>query len=367
MLRRGLLRSLCHRPRQEVGGFRSAIRALSAGSEAVASNAPSEVEETNPGDDGQEGAKMSLPTNRLELETHLRSRHPKLKEDPRRLWKERLPAKQLRTQEQDREYQRRRNDLKQWRRNFNKALDKELPFDRYAEHDVRDALQHLLGSKRSPGNQTFKAYFFLNIDVKKSNQLIRQSGVLPHGPIRSASVCVFAMSPQLEEARAAGAKYAGGEDLINLYASGREINFTRAIATPQMMSKMAKLARILGPKGLMPNPKHGTLTTNVAEAVALWNTRKFLMKNDRDGVVEAQFGRRELGFEKLLENFAALCLAIYESKPDVIKSNYVRNVKISVEHDKAISVTKDSLNALLSHYESLKAPFMLNGVLTSVS
>lgn len=119
----------------------------------------------------------------------------------------------------------------------------------------------------------------MNIDARKANELVRGSGKLPHGPVRTTKIAVFARSPAAEAALEAGAFLAGQEDLVEQIVESKKVTFNRAIATPEMMPLMAKVARILGPLGMMPNPKHGTLTPDVVSAVKEWTGGKFFFKN----------------------------------------------------------------------------------------
>jgi ribosomal protein L1 len=192
----------------------------------------------------------------------------------------------------------------------------------------------------------------LNIDPRKGDQMVRGIATLPHGLGRTIKVAVFAQqgSEAAEAARVAGAHVVGGEDLIEqiLKSGGGAIDFDRAIATPDMMSKMGKIARILGPKGLMPNPKLGTITNNVTQAVADMQKGQVEFRADKYGLIHAGVGRRSFTELALAENTGALVAAILAARPKAIKhgsgvNNYVLGASLSSTMGPGIAVTVGSL------------------------
>src|SRR5690606_23676556 len=168
----------------------------------------------------------------------------------------------------------------------------------------------------------------LGVDVRHAEQMIRGTVVLPHGTGRDVRVAVFAKGDQAREAEAAGADVVGDEDLAQKVQGGW-LEFDVAIATPDMMGVVGRLGRILGPRGLMPNPKSGTVTTDVAAAVREAKAGKIEFRTDKAGIVHAPLGRVSFTPEQLLENFRALMDALLKARPAAAKGQYVRSVTIS--------------------------------------
>lgn len=175
---------------------------------------------------------------------------------------------------------------------------------------------------------TLEVVFNLNVDPRHSDQMVRGTVVLPHGVGKTARVAVICQNEKIEEATAAGADMAGGEDIIADIQSGK-IAFDRCIATPDMMAKLAPVGRILGPRGLMPNPKLGTVTFDVAEAVRNAKLGQVDFKVDKAGVLHAVFGKLSFEAQAAKENLAALTEAIQRLKPATVKSNYILSAYMS--------------------------------------
>lgn len=170
----------------------------------------------------------------------------------------------------------------------------------------------------------------LGIDPKKGEQQVRGTVTLPHGSGKTRKVAAFVSNAEKEkEAKDAGADPVGGEELIAEIAKTGKANFEIAVATPDMMPKMAKIAKILGPKGLMPSPRNETVTTNVAKTVAELRGGKVAYKNDDTSNLHQVIGRASFSSERLLENYAALMDAVRRSKPATSKGTYLVNVSIS--------------------------------------
>ncbi len=176
----------------------------------------------------------------------------------------------------------------------------------------------------------------LGVDVTKADQNIRGMLSLPNGTGKTVRVAVFTMN-SADEAKKAGADVVGGEDLIEKVAAG-EINFDRVIATPDMMPKMSKIARVLGPKGLMPNPKLGTVTNNVAEAVATAKAGQIEYRAEKKGIIHAGIGKMSFATEKLVENANALIEQLKKVKPASVKGQYILGASVATTQGPGLKV-----------------------------
>lgn len=168
----------------------------------------------------------------------------------------------------------------------------------------------------------------LGVDPKQSDQQVRGAVALPHGLGKKIKVLVFARGAQEEEAKKAGADYVGAEDLLEKIKGGW-LEFDKAIATPNMMATVSKVAKILGPRGLMPNPKLGTVTMKISEAIALEKKGKRSFRVEKAGVVHASIGRISMGLEKLKENYQVFLSALLKAKPPSSKGVYLKSISIS--------------------------------------
>lgn len=168
----------------------------------------------------------------------------------------------------------------------------------------------------------------LGIDPKQSDQQVRGAIALPHGLGKTVRVVVFAKGPKENEAKAAGADYVGAEDLVEKI-NGGWLDFDKCIASPDMMATVSKVAKVLGPRGLMPNPKVGTVTMNVGEAVTAEKKGKLDFRVDKAGIVHVSIGRKSMGADKLKDNFNAFIQAIVKAKPATSKGTYLRSLSVA--------------------------------------
>ena len=168
----------------------------------------------------------------------------------------------------------------------------------------------------------------LGVDPKHADQLVRGTVVLPNGLGKSKKVLVVATGEKAKEAESAGADYVGGEEIITRIVSENWLDFDAVIATPDMMRSMAKVARVLGPRGLMPNPKTGTVTTEIANAVNEVKAGKVEFRVDKTGVIHAPVGKVSFDPTKLLENASSLIQAVLRAKPAAAKGKYVRSATV---------------------------------------
>ncbi len=168
----------------------------------------------------------------------------------------------------------------------------------------------------------------LGIDPKQSDQQVRGAIALPHGLGKTVRVVVFAKGPKENEAKAAGADFVGAEDLVEKI-NGGWLDFDKCIASPDMMATVSKVAKVLGPRGLMPNPKVGTVTMNVGEAVTAEKKGKLDFRVDKAGIVHVSIGRKSMGAAKLKDNFDAFIQAIVKAKPATSKGTYLRSLSVA--------------------------------------
>ena len=182
----------------------------------------------------------------------------------------------------------------------------------------------------------------LSVDTKQSNQQVRGFVVLPHGRGKTVKVLVFTKGEQEKELKAVGADYIGDDDLIDKIKGGW-LNFDRVIASPDRMAKVSKIAKILGPKGLMPNPKLGTVTNELVKAVKAEKMGKVSFRADKNGIIHASFGKLSHGVSKLKENFDVLFKAILKAKPASSKGQYLKKLVLSSTMGPGLNIDLKSL------------------------
>jgi large subunit ribosomal protein L1 len=175
---------------------------------------------------------------------------------------------------------------------------------------------------------TVEAHIRLGVDPRHADQMVRSSVVLPHGTGKTRRIAVFAVGEKVKEALDAGADLVGGEELVKKVQAG-EIDFDVALATPDVMGLVGRLGKILGPRGMMPNPKSGTVTFDIARAVRDTQGGRIEFRVDRFGIIHAPIGKVSFDDDKLRDNFAALMEAIVKAKPSAAKGTYVRTVTLA--------------------------------------
>lgn len=200
--------------------------------------------------------------------------------------------------------------------------------DKNKVYEVTEAIELVKKAASAKFDETVEAAFRLGVDPKRADQQIRGAVVLPHGTGKVQRVLVFAKGEKAKEAEAAGADYVGDADLISKIQGGW-FDFDVVVATPDMMGEVGKLGRVLGPKGLMPNPKTGTVTFDVTKAVNEIKAGKIEYRVDKAGNIHAPIGKVSFDTEKLAENLAALTEALNRAKPAAAKGVYMKNVSIS--------------------------------------
>ena len=200
--------------------------------------------------------------------------------------------------------------------------------DRDTTYPMADAIKLVKSKATAKFDETVEIAMNLGVDPRHSDQMVRGVVSLPHGTGKTVRVAVFAKDAKAEEARAAGADVVGAEDLMEQVQNG-QIDFDRVIATPDMMGVVGRLGKILGPRGLMPNPKLGTVTANVAEAVTASKAGQVEFRAEKAGLVHAGIGKASFSEEALLANAAAFVDAIQKAKPTGAKGTYIKRVSVS--------------------------------------
>ena len=201
-------------------------------------------------------------------------------------------------------------------------------FDRLAVHAVGDAVSLVLKNKKTNFDETVEVALNLGVDPRHADQMVRGVVSLPNGTGKDVRVAVFAKGDKADEAAAAGADLVGAEDLAEKIQNG-EVDFDRCIATPDMMAVVGKLGKILGPRGLMPNPKLGTVTPNVAEAVKSSKGGEIEFRVEKAGIVHAGVGKTSFTQDALVENVNAFVDAIMKAKPSGAKGTYLKRASLS--------------------------------------
>jgi large subunit ribosomal protein L1 len=210
-------------------------------------------------------------------------------------------------------------------KNYQEALK---AFDRNALYEPTEAIAVVKKVAKAKFDETVEVAFKLGIDTRHADQQIRGALVLPNGTGKTRSVLVFAKGEKAKEAEATGADFVGAEDMIAKIEQGW-FGFDVVVATPDMMGMVGKLGRVLGPKGLMPNPKTGTVTFDVARAVKEIKAGKIEYRADKAGIIHAPIGKVSFSEEQLIENYRVLAETLVKAKPAAAKGQYIRSVTVS--------------------------------------
>ena len=197
------------------------------------------------------------------------------------------------------------------------------------EYDIKEALDIIEKMPKTKFDQTVELHVKLGVDSKHADQQVRGTVVLPNGTGKTQRVLVFAKGPKAEEAEKAGADFVGAEELIPKIQNDNWFDYDVIVATPDMMGVVGRLGKVLGPKGLMPNPKSGTVTMDVTKAINEIKSGKVEYRLDKTNIIHLGFGKVSFGAEKLLENYEAVMGAIIKAKPSAAKGQYIRSVSVS--------------------------------------
>lgn len=217
--------------------------------------------------------------------------------------------------------------------------------DRDKRYTLEEAVQLVVETATAKFDETIELAVRLGVDPRQAEQNVRGTVVLPNGTGRTSRVLVFAKGEKEREATEAGADYVGGEDLVQKISEGW-LDFDKAVATPDMMGLVGKIGKILGPRGLMPNPKVGTVTFDVGKAVAELKAGKVEYRVEKAGIVHVPIGKKSFGAEKLLDNANALIDSLVKAKPASAKGSYLRSVAVSATEGPGIKIDPTAVRAM---------------------
>lgn len=206
------------------------------------------------------------------------------------------------------------------------------------EYDIKEALDVIEKMPKTKFDQTVELHVKLGVDSKHADQQVRGTVVLPNGTGKTQKVLVFAKGPKAEEAEKAGADFVGAEELIPKIQNENWFDYDVVVATPDMMGVVGRLGKVLGPKGLMPNPKSGTVTMDVTKAIADIKSGKVEYRLDKTNIIHLGFGKVSFGAEKLQENYQTIMDAIIKAKPAAAKGQYIKSISVTTTMGPGISV-----------------------------
>ncbi|MGM9936191.1 MAG: 50S ribosomal protein L1 [Candidatus Ornithomonoglobus sp.] len=216
--------------------------------------------------------------------------------------------------------------------------------DKSKLYDTDEAMKLVTETAKAKFDETVEAHIRLGVDSRHADQQVRGAIVLPHGTGKSVRVLVFAKGAKAEEAKAAGADYVGEMELVQKIQGENWFDFDVVVATPDMMGVVGRLGRVLGPKGLMPSPKAGTVTMDVTKAVKEIKAGKIEYRLDKTNIIHCPIGKASFGAEKLAENFNALIGAVIKAKPSAAKGQYLRSVVIASTMGPGIKINQAKLS-----------------------
>lgn len=229
--------------------------------------------------------------------------------------------------------------MKKQSKKYTAALEKVEAGKNYS---ITDAIKTVKEVAFAKFDETVDLAFRLGVDPRHADQMIRGALALPAGTGKTVRICVITSGENIKAAEAAGADHVGGDDIVTKIAGGW-LEFDRVIASPDMMSKLGRVARILGPRGLMPNPKLGTVTPDVAKAVTEQKAGKVEYRTDKTGIVHVPIGKKSFSEDQLRQNFNAIVTAIVKAKPSSAKGTYLKSLTISTTMGPGVAI--DTLEA----------------------
>ena len=201
--------------------------------------------------------------------------------------------------------------------------------DKNKEYEIKDALDLIEKMPKAKFDETVELHVKLGVDSKHADQQVRGTVVLPNGTGKTQKVLVFAKGPKAEEAEKAGADFVGAEELIPKIQNENWFDYDVVVATPDMMGVVGRLGKVLGPKGLMPNPKSGTVTMDVTKAINEIKSGKVEYRLDKTNIIHLGFGKVSFGADKLAENYETIMNAIIKAKPAAAKGQYIKSVSVT--------------------------------------
>jgi large subunit ribosomal protein L1 len=218
-------------------------------------------------------------------------------------------------------------------------------YDKTQQYEINEAMELITKTAKAKFDETIEAHFRMGVDGRHADQQIRGAIVLPHGTGNETKVLVFAKGPKATEAEEAGADYVGAEEMAEKIQKEGWFDFDAVIATPDMMGVVGRLGKVLGPKGLMPNPKSGTVTMDVAKAVQETKAGKVEYRLDKTNIIHTPIGKASFGAEKLEENFNALAQAIIKAKPAAAKGQYIKSAVVASTMGPGIKINPQKIGA----------------------
>lgn len=211
-------------------------------------------------------------------------------------------------------------------------------------YETEEAVDLVIQTAKAKFDETVEVHIKLGVDSRHADQQVRGAIVLPHGTGKTAKVLVFAKGDKLKDAEAAGADYFGGEELVTKITSENWFDFDVVVATPDMMGVVGRLGKVLGPKGLMPSPKAGTVTMDVTKAVNEIKAGKIEYRLDKTNIIHCPIGKVSFGKEKLTENFQTLISAVIKAKPAAAKGQYLRSVALASTMGPGVKINSAKLS-----------------------
>ena len=212
--------------------------------------------------------------------------------------------------------------------------------DSNKEYEIKEALDIIEKMPKTKFDQTVELHVKLGVDSKHADQQVRGTVVLPNGTGKTQRVLVFAKGPKAEEAEKAGADFVGAEELIPKIQNDNWFDYDVVVATPDMMGVVGRLGKVLGPKGLMPNPKSGTVTMDVTKAINEIKSGKVEYRLDKTNIIHLGFGKVSFGADKLLENYETIINAIIKAKPAAAKGQYIKSVAVTTTMGPSIFINQ---------------------------
>jgi len=225
-----------------------------------------------------------------------------------------------------------------------KYLEGAKMVDRTKLYDVGEAFEIAINTAKAKFDETVETHIRLGVDSRHADQQVRGAVVLPNGTGKTVRVLVFAKGDKASEAEAAGADFVGAEDLVQKIQSENWFEFDVVVATPDMMGVVGRIGRVLGPKGLMPNPKAGTVTMDISSAISEIKAGKIEYRLDKTNIIHCPIGKVSFGKEKLIENFDTLMSAVIKAKPSAAKGQYLKSVAIASTMGPGIKVNPSRLS-----------------------
>lgn len=216
-------------------------------------------------------------------------------------------------------------------------------FDKNHLYDVEEAMSTVVNMGKAKFDETVEVHIRLGVDGRHADQQVRGAMVLPHGTGKTNRVLVFAKGPKAQEAEAAGADFVGAEELAEKIQKENWFDFDVVVATPDMMGVVGRLGKVLGPKGMMPNPKSGTVTMDIGKALEEIKAGKVEYRLDKTNIIHTPIGKVSFGAEKLADNFKALLEAVIKAKPAAAKGQYLKSVTLATTMSPGVKVNPQKI------------------------